>query len=137
VSRFTRPAFTAPKVPKPPKALATILPIIARVTALLPVVMAIRSVGIQSFLINGALAQAKSRIPELKQRLLKSKIVAKIQPPAIPPALNVNPLEYLEYAREMQALAANPRAALEGKVRSKVDEFGNAAKQNVRDSLQA
>ena len=76
MSRFTRPAFTAPKVPKPPKALATILPIIARVTALLPVVMAIRSVGIQSFLINGALAQAKSRIPELKQRLLKSKIVA-------------------------------------------------------------
>lgn len=128
MSRFRRPQFTAPTIPSPPKALAQIAAIGARVQGIVPIAAQVQSVGIASFAMNTALAQAKTQKSSLQQRLLKSELLQKIPVPSIPPALQGNVQDALAYARAMQALAANPRAALESKARASVDEFGQAVK---------
>jgi hypothetical protein len=84
---------------------------------------------------NTALAQVKTQKASLQQRLLKLEILKKIPVPPIPPALQVDPREVLAYAREMQALAADPRAAIEGRARQTVDEFGRAVQTEARRTL--
>ena len=139
MSRFRRPQFTAPKIPKPPKAFAQLLPIIAIVQGVLPILAQVQGIGLTSFLVNIGLAQVKAQKASLQQRLLKLEIVNKarkrVQNLPIPPALQVDPREVLAYAQEMRALAQDPRAALEGRVRSAVDEFGQAAKSEVNAAL--
>lgn len=141
MSRFQRPQFTAPKIPKPPKAFAQLLPIIAIVQGVLPIVARVRGISLTtSFFVNAGLAQLMANRAAIQQRLMKLEIVNKarkrMQNVPIPPALQVDPREVLAYAQEMRALAQDPRAALEGRVRSAVDEFGQAARAEVNAALE-
>jgi hypothetical protein len=118
VSRFSRPSFTAPKIPSPPPAVGRVNTLVSQAKALVNSVVRLPTFSLAAFLsVNPAVAQARAQLAAQKENLLKAKIRARALIPVPPvPDLGVTPAQLAAYRAEAEGLLRQAE--------SKVDEFG-------------
>lgn len=113
MSRFTRPTFTTPAIPKPPAAVARVNALVAQAKALVNSFVQIPTLSIGAFLsMIPAVARARAQIAIQEQNLLKTKarLLAMVPVPPIPD-LGVSLEELKAYRDEANNLLNQAKSA--------------------------
>lgn len=118
MSRFSRPQFTTPAIPKPPAAVSRVNALVAQGKALVNSFVQVPTLSLGAFLsMTPAVAQARARLAIQKQNLLKAKVRLLAMVPVPPmPDLGVTPADLKAYREEA--------ASLLNQAKSATDEFG-------------
>jgi len=104
MSRFRRPTFVTPAIPKPPAAVNRVRAITTQITGLVSAIPKIPGLSLSGFNPNVALAQVKVQAVSRGQQLLVTKLAALPSIPAIPEGVQADLASVQAYQEALNSL---------------------------------